>query len=1831
MRTVVPAARGLIFVVGLLAAALAASGASAADKRVIQSPNADYSGSDYSTIKNVTVNQCQTACVADNKCAAFTYNTKAQWCFLKSDFSALSSSPGSTAGRVVTVQDLTPSLEQTRLAELAFLPSDVIDESRAIIGDLKNRYPSIRQTYATLRTAGATATHAGKTDDAAADYAEALVLANEDPAAWLDFARTSLARMSDDSDVQSKARTDASAAAIDAYLRSDTVANRATALAVAGQALGLREIWKPAIASYKASLALSEVAPVRDAYEKAVAEHGFRVVDHTVQADSATPQICVVFSDDIAVKSANLPDFVTVDGGDGLAIEPQSSQICVNGVKHGSTYTIRLRAGLPAADGEALLHPVELSIYVRDRAPWVGFAGSSYILPAGPDATIPISSVNTDTASATIYRVGDRGIAEAVRSGTFLSSLSSYSASDIADHLGEQVWQGQIGIKQQQNQTVVTAIPIGDAIKNMQPGVYVITASPANAAANPNGDDADLATQWFIVTDIGLTTLSGDDGIHVMVRSLATAQPIVGATLNLVAVNNEILGQATTDASGTALFQPGLARGTGGRAAQLVTVANGSDYAFIDMTRSAFDLSDRGVGGRPAPQGLDAFLTAERGIYRPGEMVHLTALVRDAQANAMTGLPLTLTMERPDGVEATRVVLNDGGLGGYSDDVTLDANAMRGSWRVKLFADPKGDPIAETTVLVEDFEPQRLAFDLTSPVAAFDPKKPSEVDIAARYLYGATAPNLSADGDVSLNSTDTLDAYPGYSFGLSEETIAAVKQPLTIDGVTDADGKSSFNVTLPAVPTATHPFTATVSVRLADTNGSAIERTLSLPVKATAPLIGVKPLFSGDAQEGSSVAFDAILVGADGQRIAKQGVSWKLERIENDYEWYQTDGHWNYEPVANTSRVDSGTVDFTAGAAARINSKVDYGDYRLTIEDDSAPAATSVEFYAGWYRAVASSDTPDTLDVALDKPSYHVGDVAHLKLDPRFAGTALITVMDNRLIAMKAVDVPATGTTVDLDVTDQWGPGAYVTATLYRPEDTPADRMPARALGLAWATVSPGDRDLAVALGVSDEMRPSQAMTVPVSIGNLKPGAEAYVTVAAVDVGILNLTSFKTPSPDDWYFGQRGLGMDIRDVYGLLIDPTEGELGTVRSGGDGGAARLGAPPPTQKLLAFYSGIVKVGPDGKASVTFNLPEFNGSVRLMAMAWSKDGVGHATKDVIVRDPVVVTASIPQFLAVGDTSRLLVEANNVAGAAGNYTLSVTTSKGLDIGSPAGNPYHLDASQRLSVTLPITGSAAGDYDVRVAVTGPSGDSYGTTVSLGVRPPGLPLTRRTTVAVAANGGTMTLDKGLTSAFVPGTGSVAVSLGGAGPLDVAGILQALDRYPYGCVEQITSRAMPLVYLDDVAVSIGLAADEEVKKRVQMAIAGVLADQAASGSFGLWGPEDAGNDLWLDSYVTDFITRAADKGYAVPALAKRIALDNLANRVAYAADFSSGGEDIAYALYVLARNGRAAIGDLRYYTDSKLSAFSTPLAKAQIGAAMALYGDKQRAATAFAAAMADLDKADADKRYRGDYGSNLRDDAGVLTLAAETNTASVDVRALATRIATASRTRSYMSTQEDAWMLLAAAALIKDSQNEHFSINGATLAGPLFKSFTDTAIAGTPVTVTNLGTDPLVAVVAATGVPIKPDGKGGNGFKIDRAVYDTDGNPVDLKTVAQNDRFVVVLTVTAENKQGGHIMVEDPIPAGFEIENPDLSANADATTYPWLSTDTATHTEARSDRFMATLDREDGDSLRYSVAYTMRAVSPGVFTAPAATVEDMYRPELNARTATSKVEVVGPTR
>ena len=1592
---------------------------------------------------------------------------------------------------------------------------------------------------------------------------------------------------------------------------------KARALAVLSNALAVRENWRPALDALKASLALAENPEARSSYATMRAEHGFRALDYSVDSDAAAPRACVQFSEDLAKGRVDFSPYVRLKGVDQPAVTAEAQQICVDGLKHGETYELTVREGLPSNVDEPLLASKDFRIYVRDRAAAARFTGRNYVLPSTGQQGVPVVTVNVDAVKVEVFRINDRSLAQAVTSGDFQKQLDGESLDKLKADTAAAVYSGELAVERRQNADVVTAFPVSEAVPNLAPGVYVLAAAPKNAV-EPEPWDA-RATQWFVVSDLGLTAVSGTDGVKAFARSLASAQAMPGVELKLVARNNGVLATRTTDAQGFATFEPGLTRGTGGDAPAVLSAASGSDYGFLDLTRPGFDLSDRGVGGRAAPGPLDAQVFSERGVYRPNETVRVTALLRDDKGAGVAGLPLTLVVKRPDGVEDRRVVTADAGAGGRTLDVALIDQAMGGTWRVEALADAKGEPIGETTFLVADYVPEKL--DMT--VASKSPELGSGGAVASvdgRWLYGAPAADLALEGDLTLKVRESgMPGFEGYRFGLSDETVAPVRTPLDGLGKTDAKGHADIRIAEPPLPVTSRPLEAEVALRILEPSGRTLERNLTLPVAAKAMRIGVKPLFADRVGDGETARFDVRAVAPDGKGSAVAGLSWQLLALETSYQWYATGGQWTFETVTRTRRVADGKLDVAADAAAKVEAKVGYGRYRLEVTSpDPQGPATSVSFDAGYF-AAASADTPDTLDVALDKPAYRPGETASATIGSRFAGRATVLVVGAGVIDQQTLDVASGGATVKFSVTEAWRPGAYVTAFVHRPLDAKASRMPGRAVGVAHARIDASDRTIAVEIQTPAAIEPRRTLEAGVRLTNLAAGEQAYLTLAAVDVGILNLTGYKPPAPDRIAFGQRKLASEIRDLYGQLIDGMNAARGKIRSGGDGAGAGGLQDAPTQAPLALFSGLVKVGPDGLVSVPFEIPAFNGTVKLMAVAWSGAKLGHAARDVTVADPVVVTAALPRFLADGDRSRLRLDLDNVSGPAGDYRVAVGVSGPLQA-SDTAKTVKLASKARAAVEVPLTAAGVGASRVDVLLTGPDGRSFAQALAVPVKPRTAPVTRRNVIALA-KGASVTVSKDMLADLVPNTGSVALSVGKAGQLDAATFKLALDGYPYACSEQLSSRLIALIYGDELGLStkVAGATPDDVREKAREIVARVLSRQDSKGSFGLWSA--GGGDLWLDAYVTDVLGRARAAGFDLPERPFATALDNLRNAIGLRQDAIEG--DIAYAHYVLAKNGRALIGDLRYLADVKIEEFASPLARAEIGAALAQVGDFSRAARAFAAA----EITPPEDAARTDFGSTLRDEAAIVSLASESRAGAQIVSPVMRRIGSARRDRSYLSTQENAWLLLAARGLKAQSADLALTVDGAMRRGALDETFSPERLAQGPATIGNAGQTPLEAVVAVTGSPLTPEPPAESGFHLERRYYTTAGVEVDAAKVAQNTRLVVVLTVTEPEPRPGRVLVVDRLPAGFEIDNPELVTSAKLPALSMLGDEaTAVHSEFRDDRFVAAFDREaDGEAV-YSAAYVVRAVAPGRYAQPAASVEDMYRTERFARTGAGVVEV-----
>jgi uncharacterized protein YfaS (alpha-2-macroglobulin family) len=1707
-------------------------------------------------------------------------------------------------------------------ADKSFKRDDLADAAIKLEAQIKAEAGQVTKSAAALRREADAAFQRNDFRSGMQILGQIVTVAPDDSANWLRLAKTVLQiRPSNDREKTLLLERAATAAYI-AYQRSSNSSEEAESLVVVGRSFGDRSIWRPALDALRVSLDLREVAEVRQQYERLREDHGFRLLDYSVDADAASPRACFQFSEDLPGKRADFSPFVTVAGQDKPALSAQDRQLCVEGLKHGERYSITLRAGIPSLVKETLSKSADFNIYVRDRKPLVRFTGKAYVLPRSGQRGIPVVSVNTPAVALEIYRIGDRNLLETVVGREFQRSLDRYDLNRLTEERGSQVWKGEMTVEQTLNIDVTTAFPVDQAIGALSPGVYVVVAQPVGAAQ----DDSDsLATQWFIISDLGLTAFSGNDGIHAFVHSLDTTQSKGAIEVRLLSRGNEVLANKRTSDAGHVQFEANLTRGEGALApAMLIATDSKGDYAFLSLKAPPFDLSDRGVSGRVVPAGLDAFVYTERGVYRSGETVQVTTLLRDGQGIAALDVPLTLVVERPDGVEYRRSVVPDQGVGGRALAVTLVSSAPTGTWRVRAFTDPKRPPVGEATFMVEDYVPDRLEFELASKAKGVSKTNAAEITVDGRYLYGAPAAKLELEGEVVVSLASERPGFAGYQFGLTDEDVETVRQPLDNLPETDQNGKARLALTLEKQPATTRPLEAQVIIRMAEPGGRAVERKLTLPVIPGGPMIGIKPLFSGRSLgEGENATFDVVLASPDGTSLAGNGLRYELLKVETKYQWYRRDGAWDFEPTKSTKRVADGQIDVAPDKPARVSVPVQWGRYRLEVSSaDRNGPATSIDFDAGWY-AEASADTPDLLEIALDKPEYAAGENMTVAVTARTAGKVTLHVIGDRLASTVTQDVTAGTARLRLRVGNDWGSGAYVVATLRRPLDARAERMPGRAIGVQWFSINRKARTLALDMPLPTLLRPNSALRIPVKVGGLAPGEDARIVVAAVDVGILNLTNYKPPAPDDYYLGQRRLTADIRDLYGQLIDGMQGTRGQIRSGGDA-AAELQGSPPTQKPLALYSGIVTVKPDGTAEVVFDIPDFAGTARVMAVAWSKDRVGRAVGDVIIRDPVVLTATLPRFLLNGDRGTMHLDLDNVAGQAGDYRLEMKSEGVNVIGNAAPQTLKLNAKQRSAVTVPLSAAAAGSGAVTVRVSGPGGFALERSYALTVRPATQILARRT-VKPLAKGESLVLSNDLFADLVPGSGSVALSVGVSTALDAAALLAALDRYPFGCSEQIASRALPLLYVNDLATSAQLALDTSVDQRIRDSIERLLARQGSNGSFGLWSA--GGDDVWLDSYVTDFLTRARERGFAVPDIGFKLALDRLRNFVGNAEDpAKDGGRNLAYALYVLARNGAAPVGDLRYFADTKLDAIATPIAKAQIAAALGMLGDRARAERVYAAALASLAPRPVLDYGRSDYGSVLRDAAALVTLASEGAAPRATITGAVERVEAARGLTPYTSTQENAWMVLAARALVKDAQTVALDVGGEKTQGALNRTLRPAELAQ-PVKVTNAGDGPVQAVVTVSGAPVVPEPAAENGFKIERKYYTLAGKPADPAKAKQNDRFAVVLKITEPQPQFGRLIVADYLPAGFEIDNPRLVSSGDTGTLAWIEdAQEPVNSEFRDDRFSAAFQRKSGDPSVFTVAYVVRAVSPGRYIHPQAYVEDMYRPDRFGRTVTGTVEV-----
>ena len=1582
---------------------------------------------------------------------------------------------------------------------------------------------------------------------------------------------------------------------------------------------------------------------------RAAQEQEFSYFRYRIDMSGEQPLACLVFSAALDPKTDYSP-YVDFRPAFRPALSVEGRELCIGGLTFGTSRTATILSGLPAADGRTLKREETVPIDFADRPPYVGFKGAGVILPREDADGLPIETVNVDKVNISVSRVNDRALAfksitegETTGQGRYSYSWGNDNPSDVEDI----IWSGTMDIAAEQNAPIVSVFPLQDVIATMEPGAYYVRITDAAKLSAQEGPPAS-SSRWIMLTDLAITAYEGENGLDITLRSLQDGKPVPDTTVQLVAMSNEILAETRTNEQGRVAFDKPLTNGAGNMAPKMVLAFSAKgELAALDLTRAPVDLSEHAVGGRRTPGIVDAYVYTDRGIYRPGESVKISALLRDRAGRQVDDRTGNLVIYRPNGLVANKIRFDDPDSGAVLNSFDLPRGASRGQWRATIEIDGLPEASGAVRFAVEDFVPQRIAVDLKADDrTAMKLGGTRDIAVASRFLYGAPGAGLTVKAEARLEpQPNPFPAFDGFSFGRHDATFEEriIELP---DQTTDGAGAAIVRLAPGnAGSNAGRPLRINAVISVLEPGGRAVTDSVRVPYRPENLYVGLKPGFDESVEEGGDSVFEVVAVNADGAAVA-QRLAWKMLAIDYHYDWYRDGEEWRWRRSRTVTKVNEGVVSTTTGGTAEIKvSGLEWGSHELVVEAEgvNVGAAASDDFYVGWGGRVSDDgvEAPDRVRVMGPEKSPTPGQTAEITIVPPYDGQAQIVVATDRVLSVQNLNVTAGGTRVSLPVTDAWGEGAYVMVNVYTERDPVLQAKPRRAVGVAHVPVNMESRTFSLTIDAPKVARPRGEQVIEVDFGG-GPREPVFLTLAAVDEGILQLTKFKSPDPVAYYYGQKALGIEQYDDYGRLLDPNMGLPAEVRTGGDqlGGEGLTVVPT---KSVALFSGLVEVGRSGKAKVRFTLPDFNGELRLMAVAWSKTGLGEAEGKMTVRDAAPSDLILPRFMAPGDEAFLTASIDNIELPAGEFTAEISAAGPIEV-AESRLTRTLQTGQRSDAPVRVEAENEGISQVRMAVTGPKNFAVQHIYDIQTRSPYLPETRSTSILMQP-GQQYSVDPKLLAGYVPGSVDVTVGFSSI-PVDPATLYASLDRYPYGCTEQTVSRAMPLLYSEQLVAMGARGARDNARDRVQTAVNTILNRQGSEGAFGLWREGDGYASPWLGAYSTDFIYRAKAAGYSVPDEAldraygalRAVSTGDQWRVYGYDTDVYEGQysndtaeqmmfRSSAYALYVLAKAGEADISRLRYLHDRELPNIDSPLARAHIGAGLAYMGDRARANSAFESA----EKALGYKNSGDYYQTPLRDLAGVMALASEADMAPLVAR-LAERLGKDVPDADELTTQEKAFILLA----VNDFNNgEHafrLIVEGLGRGNDNDRQYLiSEAQVASGVNFKLEGKAPMFRTVLVTGAPEKAPPAASSKLRTDKTFFTMTGGKVDLSRVNQGDQLVVRVSVTPLERRLNPVIIADLLPAGFEIETVLRPADGrrkgeSSGAFAFVGEiGDAQSQQAQDDRFVAAVDIY-GEPV--TLAYVVRAVTPGAFAMPGVVAEDMYRPAVYARSSAGRVTIVG---
>lgn len=1551
------------------------------------------------------------------------------------------------------------------------------------------------------------------------------------------------------------------------------------------------------------------------------------------------PRIEIEFTEELA-QNDSLEAYVKIDTEISYKVLRDKNKIIINGdFSIGNSYKIEILKGLKSKNGNELKENVVKEAVFREIEPKIVFSNDGIILPAGAEKRIAFRSVNVKKINLKIKRIYENNITQFLQNFVFKGNgnVFDYSVEGEFYQVGDVIFEKDYELNYEKNIWKQTEIELGDLVDYK--GIFIVELSfDENGIDYTFPEETDSWKKYtfmrnngkigkaVLLSDMGIIAQSEEGKTTVTVMDILKNEPLKNTDVKLVSFNNQIIQTGKTDSRGEFVFDKT-------ENMMYVLAEKGEEKSILKFNDSQLFYDGFAVEGIYASKGIKSFIYTERGIYRPGDEVHLSFIVRNSGEKLPDNHPVIINVYSPTGKKfIEKDIVNESKDGFYTYSFKTDTGSETGIWRLEAEI---GSEKFIKDISVETVVPYKIKVDTVIP-EKIDMRENGEfsVDIKSDYLFGAPAENLRYESELEVREKNIdFEKFRNYTF--KNPTSYNFYYRTYKNGVLDKDGKAVVKFDLSQIVPKNVNFTGIVTTKVLETSGRPVINKGIVSLNKFDSYVGIKIPENTYIKSGDKLNLEVAAVSEDGENyVAGKNLVYRV--YKNEYSWW-----WDYDSYSSfmkSIKTDRNTTliyekEFVSEDKPYI---IDYavdgsGEIFVEVEDRETGQSTGINLYASTWQDSSINKKVDKLKMETEKKKYAIGETARVIFEGTKGAKALITVeKSGKVISREWRDAEEIKNVYELKTTEEMFPNAYVKIGLYQDYNTLDNDRPLRLYGAVPIMIENEETKLSINIEAPKEIKPNEKFIVKVKN---TAGTKMNYTVAVVDEGILDITGFKTPSPWDYFYQKEAMQVRSYDNYSEIIGRTFGDVHQVlKTGGDGFINEMSMMKSAQraknmgiedvqrfKPVSMFAGILTTDEKGEGAVEFVMPNYMGAVKVMVVGADGEKYGSAESEIVVKAPVVLEASLPRTLKAGDEIKIPVTVFALEDNVGEIKIDVDF-----MGEIQRETIVLDKKGNKTIYFDEKiGNKIGSGKIKISVSSKVYDyQEETDINISSNNPYIYINE---VKTLENGKELSFTQ--PKDFIDGSVASKMIISNSPILAIDQRLSWLINYPYGCVEQTTSAVFPQIYIDELTKS-GKFDRKKITGFVNAGIGKLGKFQRYDGSFSYWAGGET--NFWATNYVGHFMIEAKAKGYYVPedmysrwlAFEKKMAKNNEISL-----------ETKVYSLYLLALGETPDVSETNLVYENYFEKLSTT-GKWRLAETYKIMGEDKLALEIAEKLSVQVEKPQDDEYYRYSYGSELRDKSVIL--GAYYKIYGKPHEELYREILGKLQSNEWLSTQSVGYSLMTLAKMSEEKSERE--VSGTIMISDKnsveFKTengiFEYDIPAGAEGIKIN-SAENLFVNYYWEGVPINYEGEEiAENIKIQRNYYDMNGNVIDPVSVSSGDSFWIEIKLLPADSTERYVFIDNValtqvLPSGWEIENI-RAVNGE---YPqWIQERMAysDYEDIRDDRVMWFFDFNNYGSRDYSFFVKVNAVTKGSFDFPGTTAEAMYNNSYRAYLKGFRAEV-----